>query len=161
MWLKAHLCLEDSGNYEVPESLKAVLVLADAVHVDFKDLDEDPGILTAKELKTRVDYELRGGTVEALSLSPGKYSFRKGLWRWIKTDKLWSGMFLFAGVYLAIFWYPGAPIVLYLFFWVFMGLFTSMFLGMMAGWGRTTRLAMSFGGSIIALGVTLRIYTGV
>ena len=85
MTLRNHLTEEISGEY------RAVLELATAMHTELEIEDIDPSVLREKQLKERIDKEIRGGAISYAY--PGStlkfHSIRKSLKSWFQREKWW------------------------------------------------------------------------
>ncbi|KAG8157774.1 hypothetical protein KVR01_012436 [Diaporthe batatas] len=145
MWLHAHHELSNRGRYEAPKDLKAALYLADAIRADLKDFEQQADFMTNKELEKSADEHLKGGRVEVLALTLDQgISCRKSSWRWVKTNKLWLFMFIFA---LGTCMYFLGNILAIL----------AMSFAMAAGWGRKTRAIVSWAAWLVGMGIYLPI----
>lgn len=143
MWLHAHHELLNRGKYEVPQEFKAAMYLADSIRADLKEIDQEADFLTNKELGRNADEHLKGGKVEiqALALDKG-ISCRRSSWRWVKTNKLWLFMFFCA---LATCYFLLGNVLAIL----------AMSFAMAAGWGRKTRLVISWAAFVVGTAVFL------
>ncbi|ROW10428.1 hypothetical protein VMCG_01603 [Cytospora schulzeri] len=98
MWLRAHLELTSRGKHEVPHGLKAVLYLADSIRDDFDSIGEEAESLSDEELRRHAKEQLGGGKVKIEAPeSQTRYSLRRSLWHWLKTNSLWTLAFTRSG----------------------------------------------------------------
>jgi hypothetical protein len=95
MYLRAHFTLRLQHRTCVPGEIKAVFELSDAMKSGFQSIDQDPANLEEHQLRRRIRDALKGGQIAyhhnlPVPLdSPERYSFRKGVVRWLKRRKSW------------------------------------------------------------------------
>jgi hypothetical protein len=95
MYLRAHFTPRLQTRTCVAGEIKAVFELSEAMKTGFQSIDEDPTNLEEHQLRRRIRDTLKGGqiaynnTVPVLLDSPQRYSFRKGVLRWLRREKWW------------------------------------------------------------------------
>jgi len=93
MWIYTHFTIASNNGHfeEVSGEYRAVLKLAAAMRIELDIEDTDLSMLREKQLKERIDKEIKGGTVfHAYPDSTLKtHSIRNGLKTWFKKDKWW------------------------------------------------------------------------
>ncbi|KAK3374725.1 hypothetical protein B0H63DRAFT_480813 [Podospora didyma] len=108
LWLKAHLTLATRVDHDVPYRYKAALNLVSAMRgqLDASGETAAPGSWSSQQLTRYVDTHLRGGkiTEESVLALGGNFSFRKGLWTWIKQHRKTSLMMAVLIPYDLLFW---------------------------------------------------------
>ncbi|KAI0886775.1 uncharacterized protein GGS22DRAFT_158635 [Annulohypoxylon maeteangense] len=112
MWLRAHFKLPLQGQPETPKGWRAVILLADAMNTELPNSDIDVHALKDAKVKDMVRERLRGGTVRFdAPLTREEYSFRSGIYGWVKSNTLgkrayrnkwWIAAFCLAAVPLVI-----------------------------------------------------------
>jgi hypothetical protein len=146
MWLKGHLDLKQRHGDEAPATFQAVLNLAEALNHELNSVGEVPSALTNRQLNCCISKQLNGGRValQTPSSPTSGYSFRKGLWSWIKREKRW---FAFAAVSALI---PlMTPFLLVFAFFIPFAL--SVFLAIAIGSTTGSRVLISLPGLILSL----------
>ena len=94
MWISTHYTIASDTHHprEIPGEYRAILELAAAMKTELDSQDTDVSVLCEKQLREKIDKEIRGGTIS--HAYPGStlkvYSIRKGLKTWFKKDKWWS-----------------------------------------------------------------------
>ena len=93
MWIYTHytLALRNRHPEEISGEYRAVLELAAAMQTELDIEDTDPSVLREKQLKDRIDKEIRGGAVSYAypDTTLKSYSIWKSLKVWFKSLKVW------------------------------------------------------------------------
>ncbi|KAI5925774.1 hypothetical protein F4810DRAFT_658176 [Camillea tinctor] len=90
MWLKARFQLPLEGQPEVPRRWKSILVLAEAINQELVENSIHIQSMTDRQIEREIYKKLKGGTLSFdIPLRRSGYSFRRGLWRWLKREKWW------------------------------------------------------------------------
>lgn len=137
-----------SGEY------RAVLELAAAMQTELDIEDTDPSVLREKQLKERIDKEIRGGAVSyAYPDSTLKsYSIRKSLKVWFKVNKWWFLAILSTTIVCSTTWmFLTIYAVFFFWFWlwsVWFGQFWAFCIGTTVGSRLLIILFWSFVGGI-------------
>lgn len=121
IWYKANRTLAARNQpHGVPQTYKAVVVLAQAIQSELKHIQDDHGIhsiedFTSGEIHAAIDTQLRGGRIY-LSLGDQNeiYGIWRGIFRWIKNLGsrirlywIWYGVMTLLSVCIAVGWRGG------------------------------------------------------
>ncbi len=105
MWLKAHLTIKLRGGLKVPGPYQSALRFANAIHTEFVGEEKTANSLTEAEMRMLLSRYHGGGAVsmESSSSSGVTFSFRQGLWRWMKREWQWIlAWLLSAGCFISL-----------------------------------------------------------
>jgi hypothetical protein len=158
MWLKGHMDLrQQGGKEEVPARYRAVIELATALNDGLQGIGEEPHSLTNRQLKVCIAKQLRGGTVAVgPPLLTTRYSFRKGVWRWIKGERWWLALAIASSLILATAGAASASVIPAFFAPFVAGVVLSLAVGRTNG----SRVVISVGGLVLALVVAASLVPG-
>ncbi|KPM44322.1 hypothetical protein AK830_g2296 [Neonectria ditissima] len=90
MWLKARLTLRLNGHPGTAHGWHCLLQLADIMEKQLEDVEIDSGVLSESELNQQIRRLLEGGSVMSpVGFPKGTYSFRRGIFSWLKRERWW------------------------------------------------------------------------
>ncbi|KAI1386794.1 uncharacterized protein F4822DRAFT_411246 [Hypoxylon trugodes] len=89
MWLKARRQLPPKDQVQIPKGWRAILVLAERMNEELQNANIDINFLTDQQLKEEIQKQLHGGSVSFNITTSRNYSFRRGLWLWLKREWKW------------------------------------------------------------------------
>ncbi|KAI0111687.1 hypothetical protein F4814DRAFT_460837 [Daldinia grandis] len=88
LWLKAQFQLPLQGEVETHRGWRAILVMAEKMDKELQEAGIDARSLTDQRLKVAIRKQLHGGSVSFdAPLTRSGYSFRHGMWQWIKRER--------------------------------------------------------------------------
>jgi len=124
MWLRTHftMTLRQRHPDDISGQHRAVIELAVAMQTELDIHDVHPSLLREKQLRERVDKELKGG---AISYAYSKadlptYSIKTGLKAWFRKERWWFSAIVTMSVFCSTFWMaPWRPGTFWFWCWTF------------------------------------------
>ncbi|KAI1494595.1 hypothetical protein F5X96DRAFT_616716 [Biscogniauxia mediterranea] len=88
MWLEARFRLPFEGQPEVPRRWKSILAPAEAINKELMESGVQIESMTDRQIGREIYKVIKGGVVSfGVPLPRSRYSFRRGLWEWLKREK--------------------------------------------------------------------------
>lgn len=137
MWIYTHhtLALRNRQPEDISGVNRAILELAAAMHTDLDIVDTDLSMLREKQLKERIDKEIRGGAVSYIDPNTTLKSFSiwTGFKTWFKTDKWWFLAIFITSTACSTLWYAPSGSLWFWLWSVWFGQFCAFCIGTTVG----------------------------